>query len=64
MVFDERSPGINEMDSYVHRTRAELRSVLIKEGLPFFPSADEAAKAVKELMTYYQRKKRVGSECA
>ena len=56
MVFDERSPGINEMDSYVHRTRAELRSVLIKEGLPFFPSVDEAAKAVKELMTYYQRR--------
>ena len=56
IVFDERSPGINEMDSYIHRTRAELRTLLVKEGLPFFPSADEAARAVNELITYYRRR--------
>lgn len=56
IVFDERSPGVNEMDSYMYRTRAELRTLLAKEGLPFFPSVDEAAKAVKELITYYQRR--------
>ncbi len=56
IVFDERSPGINEMDSYIYRTRAELRTLLVKEGLPFFPSVGEAAKSVKELITYYQRR--------
>jgi hypothetical protein len=31
-----------------------MRTMLIKENLPFFPSVDEAAKSVKELITYYQ----------
>jgi len=44
------------MDSYMYRTRAELRTLLAKEGQPFFSSVDEAAKAVKELITYYQRR--------
>jgi acyl-CoA synthetase (NDP forming) len=56
IIFDERSPGINDMDSYIHRTRAELRTLLVKEGLPFFPSVDEAARAVNELITYYRRR--------
>jgi len=56
IIFDERSPGINDMDSYIHRTRAELRTLLVKEGLPFFPSVAEAAQAVSELITYYRRK--------
>ena len=56
IIFDERSPGINEMDSYIHRTRAELRSLLVREGLPFFPSVAEAANAVNELITYYRRR--------
>jgi acyl-CoA synthetase (NDP forming) len=56
VTFDERSPGIKDMDSYIHRTRAELRTLLVKEGLPFFPSVAEAATAVKELITYYQRR--------
>ena len=56
IVFDERSPGINEMDSYIYTTRAQLRTRLVEERLPFFPSVDEAAKAVNELITYYQRR--------
>jgi acyl-CoA synthetase (NDP forming) len=56
VIFDERSPGREEMDHYNYRTRAELRSLLVKESLPFFPSVDEAAKAVKELIAYYRRK--------
>ncbi len=56
VIFDERSPGIKEMDSYIHRTRAELRSLLVREGLPFFPSVAEAAGAVNELIGYYRRK--------
>jgi acyl-CoA synthetase (NDP forming) len=56
IIFDERSPGISEMDSYIHRTRAEMRTRLVREGLPFFPSADEAARAVNELIMYYRRR--------
>jgi acyl-CoA synthetase (NDP forming) len=56
IIFDERSPGISDMDSYMHRTRAELRSLLVREGLPFFPSVAEAALAVGELITYYRRR--------
>jgi acyl-CoA synthetase (NDP forming) len=56
IIFDERSPGIKEMDSYIHRTRAELRSLLVREGLPFFPSVTEAAAAMNELITYYRRR--------
>jgi hypothetical protein len=56
IIFDERSPGIQDMDSYIHRTRAELRSLLVREGLPFFPSVAEAARAVDELITYYRRR--------
>ncbi len=56
VIFDERSPGMKEMDSYIHRTRAELRSLLVREGLPFFPSVAESAIAVSELIGYYHRR--------
>jgi len=56
IIFDERSPGIKDMDSYIHRTRAELRTLLVREGLPFFPSVAEAALAVSEMITYYGRR--------
>jgi acyl-CoA synthetase (NDP forming) len=56
IIFDERSPGIDDMDSYIHRTRAELRTLLVKEGLPFFPSVAEAALALSELINYYRRR--------
>jgi hypothetical protein len=61
IVFDERSPGIDDMDSYIHRTRAELRTMLVKDGLPFFPSVEEAARAANELITYYQRREEAAS---
>ncbi|OGO22555.1 MAG: hypothetical protein A2144_02390 [Chloroflexi bacterium RBG_16_50_9] len=59
IIFDERSPGIKDMDSYIHRTRAELRTLLVKEGLGFFPSVSEAAKTIKELINYYQRREEI-----
>jgi acyl-CoA synthetase (NDP forming) len=55
-IFDERSPGTEEMDHYNYRTRAEMRTLLVDEGLPFFPSVEEAANAVKELIMYYFRR--------
>ncbi|MCG6534713.1 MAG: hypothetical protein L7F78_08505, partial [Syntrophales bacterium LBB04] len=54
IVFDERSPGITEADSWNYKTRAQLRTELVQEKMPFFPSVDEAAKAVNEVIWYNQ----------
>lgn len=56
MIFDERSPGITEADSWNYQTRAQLRTELVQDKMPFFPSVDEAAKAVNEVIRYYQRR--------
>jgi acyl-CoA synthetase (NDP forming) len=61
MVFDERSVGITEHDSWNYRTRAEMRTYLVKEKMPFFPSVDEAARAVNEIIKYYNRKEEMES---
>ena len=56
MIFDERSPGITEADSWNYKTRAQLRTELVQDKMPFFPSVDEAAEAVNEVIGYYQRR--------
>jgi acyl-CoA synthetase (NDP forming) len=56
MIFDERSPGITEADSWNYKTRAQLRTELVQDKMPFFASVDEAAKAVNEVIGYYQRR--------
>jgi len=56
MIVDERSPGITEADSWNYETRAQLRTELVQDKMPFFPSVDEAAKAVNEVIGYYQRR--------
>lgn len=56
VIFDERSVGNLEEGDWNYTTRAHLRSRLVEEKVPFFPSVDEAAKAVSELIAYYQRR--------
>jgi hypothetical protein len=56
MIFDERSPGMAEAESWNYRTRAQMRTELVQDKMPFFPSVDEAAKAVNEVIRYYQRR--------
>jgi len=56
MVFDERSPGMTEADNWNYKTRAQMRTELVQDKLPFFPSVDEAAKAVNEVIMYYHRR--------
>jgi acyl-CoA synthetase (NDP forming) len=56
VVFDERSPGTAENDSWNYQVRARLRTRLVEEKVPFFPSVDEAARAVNEHIKYYARK--------
>jgi len=56
IVFDERSTGITEANSWNYQTRAQLRTLLVQEKIAFFPSTEEAARAVNEVIKYYQRR--------
>lgn len=56
VICAERSLGITEMDSWRYRTFASLRTRLIEERIPFFPTVNQAAQAVTELIDYYQKK--------
>ncbi|GAH51476.1 unnamed protein product, partial [marine sediment metagenome] len=55
VIFGERSLGASEMDSWRYRTIAQMRTRLIEERVPFFPTVDQAARTVKELINHYQR---------
>ena len=55
LIFGDRPLGTSEMDSWRWRTIAQMRTRLIEEHVPFFPTIDKAAGAVKELINYYQR---------
>ncbi len=44
------------MDHWFWRECAHLRSRLIEEKVPYFPSVDKAAEAINELIWYYQRR--------
>jgi acetate---CoA ligase (ADP-forming) len=57
VVFDERSVGSTEADSWNYQTRAQMRTRLVQEKVAFFPSTQEAAKAVKEVIGYYERRR-------
>ena len=59
VVYDERSVGITEAESWNYQTRAKLRTLLVNEKVPFFPSTDEAARAVNELIAYYQGREEI-----
>jgi hypothetical protein len=52
----DRSLGIREFDGQRHRICAQARTRFLEKGVPFFTSADRAAKAVKEYNKYCQSK--------
>ena len=55
VVFDERSVGSAEAESWNYRARAEMRTRLVQEKVAFFPSTQEAARAVGAVLGYYGR---------
>jgi len=55
-IFSERPLSTPDMDHWFWRECAHLRSRLIEEKVPFFPSVDKAADAINELIWYYQRR--------
>jgi len=56
IIFGERAIGTSEMDSWRYRTIAKMRTWLVEEHIPFFPTVDQASKAVKGLIAYYRRR--------
>lgn len=44
------------MDDWFWRELGKIRTRLVEEGVPFFPNADTAAKAINELIGYYRRR--------
>ena len=55
-IVRDRSLGIKEFDGQRHRIYAQARTRFLEKGVPFFTSADRAAKAVKEYIKYCQLK--------
>ena len=55
VILSDRGLGIKDMDNWRWRLYAELRTQLINAHVPFYPNIGQAAKAVRELIAYYQR---------
>jgi hypothetical protein len=60
-IFSERPLGTADLDHWFWRETAHLRTRLIEEKVPFFPSVDKAAQATNELIRYYQYKESMNS---
>ena len=55
-VLGEKSLGIDDYGHWRWRLAGEMRTELIKAGIPVFPTMKQAARAVIKLIGYYARK--------
>jgi len=62
VIFIARPFGIKEMDHWLWREAAKLRTKLVEEKVPFFPLVDRAAQAINEIIWYYDRKEKRQNE--
>jgi len=56
-IVRDRSLGIREFDSLRHKVYARVRTRFLEEGIAFFPSVGQAAKAIKEYIGYCNKQK-------
>jgi acyl-CoA synthetase (NDP forming) len=56
MIFRTRPLGVPEMDHWFWSDVARMRSRLIEEGVPFFPSVDKAAEVLNAMLDYFERR--------
>lgn len=52
VVVGDRSLGISEMDNWRWKLYAQVKTELVKAGIPFFSNIHKAAKAMKEFVNY------------
>jgi acyl-CoA synthetase (NDP forming) len=55
-VVPDASLGINEWDSWEWKMLCELRTRLIEENVPFYPSIGRAANAANKMIDYYRKR--------
>jgi len=58
IVLGDRSLGIEEMDNWRWRLFAELRTQIRDAHIAFYPTIDRAARAIRELVSYYSKMKK------
>ncbi len=56
-IVRDRSLGIREFESLRHKIYARARTRFLEEGITFFPSVGQAAKAIKEYISYCNKQK-------
>ncbi len=56
LILSERPLGEKEMDYWLWREFAHIRTRAVQEKVAFFPNVNKAAEVVNELITYYTRK--------
>ncbi len=56
-VVSEKSLGINEYEDPDTKALCEIRTQLLANNVPFYPNIRRAARAVRKLIDYYQRRK-------
>lgn len=57
LIYSDRPLGIAQFESWEYRRHAELRTKCVEASVPFFTSIDQAARAVKGLINYYNRQR-------
>jgi acyl-CoA synthetase (NDP forming) len=57
MIFRPRPLGTAELDHWFWRDVSKMRSRLVEEGVPFFPSVDKAAEVLNAMISYYTQRK-------
>lgn len=55
LIYSDRPLGVEQFDGWEHRRHAELKTKCVEAKVPMFSNIDLAAKAVKELINYYNR---------
>lgn len=54
IVVPDSSPGVEDLDSREYKMNSEMRSALIRLGIPFYPTVTRAALAARRLGDYYR----------
>ena len=56
VIFSDRALGINQMDDWRWRAFAECRTRIVNSKIATFTNIDQAAKAVTELISHYNKR--------
>jgi acyl-CoA synthetase (NDP forming) len=55
-VVPDKSLGADDFDHWTWKVVSELRTKLLEQGIPFFPTVGRAARVARKIAEYYRRK--------